>query len=201
MERINREATGLNNENRTILDAIQRSNEELAQYIVSILNYQKVESQELILNPKSNDINLLIEEVIERLEPLAVEKKIQIEKELEPLFAIEFDEKLIKQVLNNIIENAIKYNMEHTIVTVRSQELGDFLKITVCDNGIGIPEEQRSRLFKKFSRIDKGTAERVKGTGLGLYLAKYFIELHGGRIEFSSEVGQGSRFDFYLPLS
>ncbi len=120
--------------------------------------------------------------------------------DLEPMFAIEFDEQLIKQVLTNLLENAIKYNPKGTKVVVRSADLGDFVEVSVEDNGTGIDSDQMQRLFKKFSRSEKGTAERVKGTGLGLYLSKYFIELHGGSIFADSLLGQGSNFRFRLPV-
>lgn len=199
-ERLTREATSLTHDQREILDAVRRSNEELSAYILSILNFQKIESQALILNRKSHDINILIEEVMERLEPLAFDRKIKLEKNLEPLFAAEFDEQLIRQVLTNLIDNGIKYNAEGTVITIKSDEADNFICVTIEDNGVGIPTEQKENLFKKFSRSDKTTAERVKGTGLGLYLAKYFIELHGGSIQVESELGKGTKFLFTLPI-
>ena len=199
-ERLNREAKDLEPAQKNILAAISRSNDELSQYIISILNFQKIESQELRLNIKSNDINIIIEEVIERLKPLAEEKNIALETELEPMFAAEFDEQLIKQVLTNLIDNAIKYNPNGTRVKISSQDEGESLLVTVTDNGRGISEEQKNRLFQKFSHAEMGTAERVKGTGLGLYLAKYFIELHGGTISAESSAESGTKFQFRLPI-
>lgn len=199
-ERLNREAKELNPAQKDILAAISRANDELSQYIVSILNFQKIETQELRMNLKSNDINILIEEVVERLRPLAEEKSIKLETELEPMFAAEFDEQLIRQVLTNLIDNAIKYNTSGTRVLVCSHDEGDSLAVCVEDNGSGISEEQKTRLFQKFARTEMGSAERVKGTGLGLYLAKYFIELHGGTITAESSLGQGTKFTFHLPI-
>jgi two-component system phosphate regulon sensor histidine kinase PhoR len=200
-ERLSREGTNLSEDQKQILLSVQKSNEELAQYIVSLLNFQKIESQELKLQLKSNDINLIIEEVVKRLEPLAAEKGIELKLDLEPMFAIEFDEQLIKQVLNNLIDNAIKYNHRGTEVTIRTLDLGEQVDVLVEDNGVGIEPEQMEKLFKKFSRSEKGTSERVKGTGLGLYLAKYFLELHGGTIEAESQVGKGTKFHCKLPIN
>jgi len=200
-ERLTREARGLSEDQRGILDSIQRSNDELSQYILSILNFQRIESQELKLNKKNHDVNLMIEDVIQRLEPLAQDRNIKLTLELEPMFPVEFDETLIRQVLNNLVDNAIKYNKAGTNIVVRSKDLGDFAEVAVDDNGIGIDKEQMNMLFKKFSRNEKGTSERVKGTGLGLYLAKYFIELHGGDISVESEPGRGTSFKFRLPVS
>lgn len=200
-ERLAREAQGLAPEHKLILAGIQKSNDELTKYIISILNFQKIETRELTLNRKSHDINTVIEEVLDRLETLAQDKKVILEKDLEPMFMVEFDDQLIRQVLNNLIENAIKYNDAGTIVKVSSADQGDRICISVRDNGSGIEEQEQTRLFKKFSRQEKGTAERVMGTGLGLYLCKYFIELHGGRIEYVSKLGEGTEFRFYLPIA
>ncbi len=200
-ERLSREAVQLSDEQKGILQSIQKSNDELAQYIVGLLDFQKIESQELKLHKKSHDINLMVEEVVQRLQPLALEKGIEVKTELEPMFAIEFDEQLIKQVLNNLIDNAIKYNKQGTTVTIRTLDLGEHVDVLVEDNGVGIEPEQMAKLFKKFSRSEKGTSERVKGTGLGLYLAKYFLELHGGSIEVESQVGKGTKFHCKLPIN
>ena len=199
-ERLSREAFTLSSDHKNILAAIQKSNDELASYIHSILNFQRIESQELKPHKKSQDINVLVEEVFHRLESLAEDRKIEIRLELEPMFAVELDEQLIRQVLTNLIDNAIKYNHAGTVVIVKTSDLGDFVEVSVQDNGSGIEDQQKERLFKKFSRFEKGTSERVKGTGLGLYLAKYFIELHGGSISMESEIGTGTIFKFKLPI-
>lgn len=199
-ERLGREARSLSEEQRGLLLSIQSSNEELAQYIHSILNFQRIESQQLEPHKTSADINLVIEEVIQRLAPLAEEKNISIQSELDPMFPFEFDEQQIKQVLTNILDNAIKYNQAGTIVKVRTTDKAEYAEVSVEDNGSGIDRQQMPILFKKFSRSSKNTAERVKGTGLGLYLAKYFIELHGGKISADSQIGKGTVVRFELPF-
>lgn len=200
-ERLFREASFLTPAHKDILNSIRMSNEELAHYIHSILDFQRIESKAVALNKKSYDINLLIDEVIHRLEPLAQDRKIIIIRDLEPMFPLEFDENLIKQVLNNLIDNAIKYNREGTEIRVLSQEIENAVEVSVMDNGVGIEPKQMERLFRKFSRSEKGTSERVKGSGLGLYLSKYFIELHGGSIHATSELGKGTVFRFQLPIA
>lgn len=200
-ERLEREARGLSPEHKEILAAIQRSNDELSQYILSILNFQRIESQELKLNRKNHDVNQMIDDVLGRLQPLAQDRGVVMKQDLEPMFPIEFDEQLIRQVLNNLVDNALKYNKPGTVVTVSSRDLENAVEVCVEDDGIGIEPEQMVRLFRKFSRSEKGTSERVKGTGLGLYLAKYFIELHGGEITAESEPGKGTRFRFRLPIA
>ncbi|MCO5141780.1 MAG: ATP-binding protein [Oligoflexia bacterium] len=191
----------LRSEQREIVESIEKSNNELSEYILSILNFQRIENQELRLHKKSHDINVLIEEVVKRLQPLAEEKSISIELDLEPMFSLEFDEQLIRQVLNNLIDNSIKYNEKGISVIIRSRDLESKIQVSIEDNGVGIEPEQLPHLFQKFSRKEKTTSERVKGTGLGLYLAKYFIELHGGEISAQSTPGEKTLFSFTIPIS
>jgi two-component system, OmpR family, phosphate regulon sensor histidine kinase PhoR len=199
-ERLARENANLSGPQKDIVTGIQKSNDELGQYIVKILNFQRIESQEIRLNKKSHDLNQLIEEVVERLKPLAIDRSVSLSMELEPMFALELDETLIRQVLTNLIDNAIKYTPPGSKVEVKSRDSGDFVEVEVLDNGPGLRKEEVEKLFKKFSRSEKTTAERVKGTGLGLYLVKYFIELHGGSTGVESSAEKGSRFWFRLPV-
>ncbi len=185
---------------KELIDSIENSNTEMKRFTTSILNLSKIESQKVILNKKSNDINSLINQAIKRLQPLAQQKNIQFEEFLEPLFSIECDEDLMRQVLTNLIDNAIKYSPTDSRVIVRSKEEVGFVRVEVEDFGPGIPQDQLPLMFRKFSRFLRPIKEQVKGSGLGLYLSKYFIELHGGSIRVKSIEGQGTIFSFTLPL-
>lgn len=185
---------------REMIDSIENSNNEMQHFITSILNFSKIESQKVILNKKSNDINLLIQQALKRLSPLAQQKGIKIEQILDPLFSIECDEDLMRQVLTNLIDNAIKYSPHQGKIIVRSKEEEGFVRVEVEDFGPGIPRDELPLMFRKFSRFLRPIKEQVKGTGLGLYLSKYFIELHGGTIRVNSEVGRGTIFTFTLPF-
>jgi signal transduction histidine kinase len=185
---------------KDLIDSIENSNGEMKRYISSILNLSKIESQKVILNMKSNDVNLLIQQALKRLSPLAAQKNISFEEHLEPLFSIECDEDLMRQVLTNLIDNAIKYSPNGSKVIVRSKEEDNFVQVEVEDFGPGIPRDQLPLMFRKFSRSLRPIKEEVKGSGLGLYLSKYFIELHGGTIRLKSTEGKGTTFSFNLPL-
>ncbi len=185
---------------KELFDSIENSNNELKNYITSILNLSRIESQKVILNMKSNDINLLIQQALKRLRPIAQQKNISIEESLEPLFSIECDEDLMRQVLTNLIDNAIKYSPPNSNVIVRSFEEEGFVKVEVEDFGPGIPKDQLPQMFRKFSRLLRPLKEQVKGTGLGLYLSKFFIELHGGTIRVQSTEGKGTTFSFSIPV-
>jgi signal transduction histidine kinase len=186
----------------TLLESIENSNNELKHTITSILNLSKIEAHKVILNKKSNDINLIITAALRRFAPLAELKNIEIEVALEPLFSVECDEDLLRQVINNLVDNAIKYSPAGSRVIVRSREEEGFVRVEVQDFGPGISNDELPKMFRKFSRLRPaaGTRELVKGTGLGLYLSKYFIELHGGKIQVKSIAGQTTTFSFTLPL-
>lgn len=187
------------------LKTVLKSNNELKDYIVSILNLSRIETNKLQLQKKSNDVNQTIEDVVERLRFLADQKRITVFRELEPMFSVEYDEELVRQVITNILHNAIKYSTENTNIKIRSYEAGNAVWVEVLDGGPGIRKEDIDKIFKKFSRLETPESEKVKGTGLGLYLSKYFIEMHGGTIRLRSPLdpatGGGAAFTFSLPIS
>ena len=179
--------------------SLRFSSEELNKYIQSIIQVLRVESRDFKVNMQVGDINETIEEAVRQLLTLAKEKSIQIRTELEPMFSTEFDFILIKEVLINLIENAIKYTPEGGTILVRSAEAENEIRVEVHDNGNGIPEQEIEHIWGKFVR-GKDQDLKTKGTGLGLYLVKYFIELHNGRVSIESLVGQGTKVSFTLPI-
>ena len=107
----------------------------------------------------------------------------------------------IRQVLLNLVGNALKFTPEGGTVWVRTQRAGDGMRVEVADTGPGIAPEDRERIFLEFEQGTLTRADTPQGTGLGLALAKRFVEMHGGRLWLESEVGRGSRFFFTLPAS
>lgn len=182
------------------LKSLRGSGDELNRYIQSILKVLRVESRDFKLNKEVADINEVIEEAIQQLRPLAYEKNIRIQTELEPMFSVEFDTTLIKEVLVNLIENAIKYTPRDGQISILSSETEDSIFVKVKDNGEGIRPEDLETVWGKFTR-GRDQDLKTKGSGLGLYLVKYFIELHGGRVNLDSKVGSGTTVSFTLPLS
>lgn len=181
---------GLNN----IIDATK----ELNKFITSILDLTKIESQNLALNKINKDVNSIIKGIVEELRYEANQKSIKVVSELAPLYPIEVDIVLIKRVLSNLIENALKYSGENSTVNVKTWDDDKWVTIEIEDNGVGIPEEDLEHIFDKFYRVKNDASHSIKGTGLGLYLVKYFVELHGGTISASSKLGQGTNFTVKL---
>ncbi len=199
-EIIARGTTPLSAPQSEALDTVKQSAEDLTRFISTILNYAKIESQGVELHLQSCDINELVKDVVKKSEFLAKLKHIQLLAELEPLFTIRIDPELMKQVLSNLIENAIKYSPENSKVLVTTDEIEGKIVVQVADQGIGIPVDELPNIFMKFFRSNNAKSSPIKGSGLGLYLAKYFVELHQGTISCESSPGQGSTFTVELPL-
>lgn len=173
--------------------------EELNRYIQSILKVLRVESRDFQILKEVADLNEVIENVVKRLKPVAKTKNVSIDLTLEPMFLIEFDVTLMTEVFLNLVENAIKYTSPNGQVFIRTKETDTEILIEIQDTGEGIAAEDQLHIWKKFVR-GKNQDQKTKGTGLGLYLVKYFIELHGGNITLKSDVGIGTTFYVRLPI-
>ncbi|MES2768701.1 MAG: ATP-binding protein [Bdellovibrionota bacterium] len=189
------------------LETIQNSSQDLYRYIQSILQITRVESSDFKIRKEAADINLIIEKAVEQLKPLAFEKNIKLNVQLEPMFSIEIDTALIHEVIANLIENAIKYTPKDGTVEISSVEADDYVRFSVRDNGAGIPKEELDSVWEKFYR-GRNHNLTTQGTGLGLYLVKYFIELHRGKVFLESQTstnelgqGTGTNIGFILPFS
>jgi signal transduction histidine kinase len=109
------------------------------------------------------------------------------------------DERKIKQILLNLLSNAVKFTPEGGRIGIRARQVNGSVEISVSDTGIGIAPEDQPKIFEEFRQVGSDYGHKVEGTGLGLTLAKKFVELHGGRIWVTSELGKGSTFSFTLP--
>ena len=126
---------------------------------------------------------------------------VRLEQDIDArLGEFQADERKVKQILLNLLSNAVKFTPEGGRVAVRAQMDTDHVEIAVRDSGIGISAEDQGRLFGAFTQVGRDAARKAEGTGLGLALTKRFVELHGGRMNVTSEVGKGSTFSFTLPL-
>ncbi len=182
------------------LKSLRRSSNDLHRYIQSILQVTRVEAKDFKISKEVIDINEQIEKVVGRLASLAHEKQIQLIVTLEPMFSIEADTTLIQEVILNLIENAIKYTPAGGKISIISQEKDDNVYVIVEDTGVGIPPEDQEAVWGKFTRGSQVHLES-KGTGLGLYLVKYFIELHGGRVFLESLPSIGTKIGFAIPVA
>ncbi|TQD26113.1 HAMP domain-containing sensor histidine kinase [Methanolobus vulcani] len=186
---------------RKYLNNISSSGKHLLSIINSILDISKVEAGKLELHYEKFDIYGAIDEVKNIIFPLASEKEINIEfftdDSLKEIYA---DRVRFKQILFNLISNAIKFTPNKGKIIISTSLVGNMFQCTVKDTGIGISEENKKELFKPFTQLHSCINRTSDGTGLGLTLVKQFVELHQGRIWFESELGKGSSFSIELPL-
>jgi len=105
----------------------------------------------------------------------------------------------VKQVVDNLISNAMKFTPENGNIKIYADDLGDFVLVSITDSGVGIKKDDQDKIFSMFYQVDSSLTRKVGGSGLGLAISKSIIEMHGGRIWVESEPGQGSVFRFLLP--
>jgi len=184
------------------LENIYASNERLIKLVNDLLNLSRLEAGKIEFNPELTSLKELVSGIIQELR-INVEKKglyIKIVKPSEPLPKIMLDRDKIRQVILNIIDNAIKYTKEGGI-TVNLEKLNSEEQIKVSDTGEGMDEKEIQSLFQIFSRATAGTQLHTEGAGIGLYVARQFVEMHGGKIWAESlGKGKGSTFIVRLPI-
>ena len=180
------------------LTAISDSTKDLNKFITSILDLTKIESQNIIINKTSKDINTIIEAVVSELRYEATTANVIVETELSPLYPISMDIDLMKRVIANLLENAIKYSGANSKVVIKSWDDETWVYVDIIDNGVGIPSKDLDHVFDKFYRVRNDANHAIKGSGLGLYLVKYFVDLHGGSIRAKSSPGAGTTFSIQL---
>ena len=195
---LRRPSAGMDEAGRENLRHIIGSTEELNRFITSILELARIESSRLMPRLESKDVNRLVESCAETFATAARAKDTRIELDLEPLFPIRIDPSLIQKVLHNLVDNAIKYSPTRSVVRLETRDLGDWVEIHVRDQGIGLTDSERENLFQKFFRAKNETTASVGGSGLGLYLSRYFVEAHSGELRVASTPGEGSTFTIRL---
>jgi PAS domain S-box-containing protein len=198
--------TGLEREQREYAEAIRLSGENLMVIINDILDFSKIEAGAMRLETIDFDLRSSVEGVVSLLAGRAHDKGIELASLVSPDVptALRGDPGRLRQILTNLVGNAIKFTDEGEVV-VRVELDGEardrpVIRFEVSDTGIGMTEEQRSRLFQSFTQADASTTRRYGGTGLGLAISKQLVDLMGGEIGVESEPGAGSTFYFAVPF-
>lgn len=166
-----------------------------------LLAVTRVEAGKVPIRPEPTDLGTIVRESLDGFAAAMAEKRIRHHLSVEAeLPAIPLDRTLAREVVSNLLENAIRYSPEEGEILVRIEPGEDELLLSVADNGIGIPESQKDRIFEKFFRASNAVSRSSEGTGLGLYLVKFIVGLWNGRIWFESEEGKGTTFRVTVPL-
>jgi signal transduction histidine kinase/DNA-binding response OmpR family regulator len=199
--------TNLTREQREYTEIVRSSGEALLTVINDILDFSKIEAGKLVIELFPFDLRLGIEEVNDMLAPKAEERKLDLVLEYSSAVPRHFigDAGRIRQVLTNLVGNAVKFSADGCVlitVECQGQEAQQArMRVSVQDNGPGIPQDKLDLLFRKFSQVDASTTRKYGGTGLGLAISKQLVELMGGSIGVESRPGEGSTFWFTLPLT
>jgi signal transduction histidine kinase len=179
---------------------IHDSGQHLLSLINDILDLSKIEAGQLDIEPTSFSLPGAIDNALVLMKERALRRDVRLVEEVDPeLGVVVADERKIKQVLLNLLTNAVKFTMAGGTVTLRARVLGAGFSVSVEDTGVGISEADRGVIFDEFRQAEDDFARSQEGTGLGLTLSKRLVELHGGRIGVESEPGRGSTFTFDIP--
>lgn len=193
-------AGGLNEEQKDFLDMSKKNVDRLARLINDVLDYQKLESGKLEFHMQDNDMNEIIRETAAAMLAVAKEKGLEIILNLDDnLPLLKCDRDKIIQVLSNLISNAIKFT-ESGGITIISEKKENVVELKVKDTGVGIKNEDLSRLFRAFEQLAQGKERKTGSTGLGLAISKEIIDKHRGKIWAESEFGKGTIFHVILPI-
>lgn len=186
------------NVNRNFLEKAAHHTDNLNNLLNDLINISMIESGEMQMSFRYFELAPYLHSIVDEMRNLAEEKNIKLSlNEVRDGLQVFGDKERLRQVLINLIQNAIKYT-EIGSVEISVEEEKKFVTIKVKDTGIGIPEDQLSRIFERFYRVDKARSRAVGGTGLGLSIVKHIIEAHDSKIEVRSKVGVGSEFSFKL---
>ncbi len=185
------------------LNTIRTSARHLLSLINDILDVAKIEAGKVTLELETVQCQQLVNDVVDTLRPLALQKGLQLEVELvDEAIVLETDRRALTQILLNLANNAIKFTESGKVrltLTKRPGEGRGIVEFAVADSGAGIREEDQAKLFQAFSQLDSTSTRHAEGAGLGLYLCQNLANLIGGSLFFKSDFGQGSTFTLALP--
>lgn len=187
--------------NRKFVEIIREQSLRLARLTDDLLKLARIEAGKLELERRLVIADALIQPCVEATRMEAERNHLTVSVETAPdLPPLDGDQDGLREVLQNLLDNAVHYTPPGGHVTVRAKRLGDLAVLSVEDTGIGIPQAEHVRIFERFYRVDSARSREAGGTGLGLSIAKHIVEAYGGSIWVESEVGAGSAFRFTVPL-
>jgi signal transduction histidine kinase len=186
----------------TLLTQIRTSSKGMLKIVDDILDVSKIDSGKFEIHKIFGDLNKVVSDECEYYEALAGEKQIKITTQLDTsLPSFNFDEDRVRQVMNNLLSNAIKYITEKGHITVLTKKDQSKVQVIIADDGDGIADDLKVKLFHKFVQLNNHSHTKDAGSGLGLVITKGIVQAHGGEIWIEDNAPRGAKFIFTLPLS
>lgn len=189
----------INERDQTTLTTIDLQARRLHRMVNDLFDLSRIENSALTIERRPLDLTLMCKALLDEVQPIL--EKHTIALQTDSALIIEGDYLRLEQVLQNLLDNAVKYSPEGGEIVVAVVSRGQCACLSITDHGIGIPEASRSQLFERFYRAGNVNSRNISGLGIGLYLVHEIVAAHGGTVEVSSQEGQGSTFTVCLPLS
>jgi CheY-like chemotaxis protein/nitrogen-specific signal transduction histidine kinase len=189
----------LDEQQRLYLGFIRQASRHLLQLINDVLDLSKIDAGKLDLNPGPVDLAEVATDILATIDPLVEERQIRLESALAPGLEVWADRVRLRQILMNLLGNAVKFTPPGGVVGLTATALEGVACVAVSDTGVGIPLEEQEGIFTDFHQVGMTPRGLREGTGLGLAIVRRLVEQHGGRIWVESEPGRGSRFTFLIP--
>ncbi|MBI3999192.1 MAG: GHKL domain-containing protein, partial [Candidatus Omnitrophica bacterium] len=185
---------------QNFLKMMEEDANRLTRLIDDLLELSKLESKELELKLEPTDLKDAFDKAVALFDSRLKEKNITVRNLvwMDGMYRVLADRDKLRQVLVNLLDNAIKFNRDGGQIELKAAQSEDRVTISVEDSGLGIPEEAIPRIFERFFTVDQAHSHELGGTGLGLAIVKHIVEAHGGTVSCESELAKGSRFSFSL---
>ena len=194
------DAGPINEEQKKYLNEVYRGNQRMVELVNSLLNVSRLELGTFVVEPEETNIVDLMKSVVDEQMPQVKNRKHELKTDYDKTIeSISADPKLLRMVFQNLVSNAVKYTPVGGKIEVSLKSNGKMIDIKVKDSGVGIPQEEKSKIFTKLFRATNVRQSDTDGTGLGLYIVKSVIEQSGGTINFESEESKGTTFHVSLP--
>ena len=186
---------------RSFIDKINISGKHLLNLVNNILDFSKIESGKMQLNKQNFLLDKIVNEAILLVESELNKKEIKMQLTGFKSIEVFADEQLLKQVIINILSNAVKFSPQNSNITISYKQTDSSHLLCICDEGIGLSDEDKKTIFKPFSQVKEHQNKAIKGTGLGLVISQKIVELHQGKIKVVSELNKGSCFNIFIPIA
>ena len=188
-------------EYRESLETIQKQAQRTMSMVQQLLQMSRTIDKGSQIEKETFDLSTLLESVVEEMTYIVEEQGVQLHSQIDPDIQVTADETLLMRVVMNLLTNAMKYRRDipNPWVQLSLKQTGDFVELTISDNGIGIAESDLPHIFKKFYKVDKARTRQGESFGLGLAMVKWIVDAHDGNIMVESRVGEGSTFTVLLP--